>query len=456
MENGQLTGHQRAKAVAVAAAVMIGLVAYAKAQTSAKRPEVGVASIVPSSTVAVAPAAAASPEPPFLMPTPAQAPAAPVTPAALVAKPAPAEVLEISSADRIAIRVQGQRELSADYRVNEDQTISIPVLGRVAIAHLDAAGLEKRLSQRLAELTGRQAFVTVEVIEYRPVFVSGFVNKPGTSPWKPGMTVLQAVTVAGGTFRGPDSTGIAGPGTKVQRAVDDQKRVLATIARLTAEQKVAETIEMPPRLVALVGRPEAEELIAGQMTSFLSRKNAIASQADGLRRAIALAKEELLTIKAQRERMNAQLTFRRAQYVELKALYTKQFLRMDRLTEEQIKIADLEEKVASLGVSLSRTDSTLIGFERDLANFQQDRRALIDTDLLRLERDAAQLELELEAAGPLPRKISKPLSDRDADGAKKEQLLFEIVRQEGAVPKTHTAERNTPVKPGDMVVVSVQ
>lgn len=365
--------------------------------------------------------------------------------------------LEITNAERISIKIQGQTELSGDYRINDDHTISVPVVGRVSVAGLDAAGLEKTLSERLSRLIGREAYVTVEVTEYRPVFISGYVSKPGTAPWKPGMTVLQAVTVSGGTFRGSDSTGVDGASTKLQRTVEDQKRVLATIARLSAEQQGRDKMEIPPRLIALVGRAEAETLIEAQLTSFLSRKSATEAQVSGLKRAVALAKQEIDSIAAQRARLTEQLKFRRAQLAQLKVLYDKQFLRLDRLTEEELKIAELEEKLASLGVSLSRTQGGLIGFERDLGNLSQDRRALIDTDLLKLERDAAQLEVEIEAAGPLPRKLAKPLSDADAAGApKKDAVIYEIVRTEAGGPRTITVDRNTLVKPGDMVVVSLQ
>lgn len=366
-----------------------------------------------------------------------------------------ASALEITSADKITVKIQGQPELSGDYRIADDQTISIPVLGRVSVAHLDAAGLEKVLAERLSRLMGREAYVTVEVADYRPVFVSGYVSRPGTAPWKPGMTVLQAVTVSGGTFRGANSNGIdGGINNKAQRAIDDQKRVLATIARLSAERDGADHIELPPRLIALVGRKEAQDLIDAQLTSFLSRKNATDAQAAGLERAISLAKEEQEYIRAQRQRLQDQLKFRRTQYVRLKALYDKQFLRIDRLTDEEVKISELEEKIASLGVAISKSDSTLVGLQRDLSNLKQDRRAIIDVDLLKLERDSAQLELEIEAAGPVTRTITRPLAD--ADGVKKEVIVYEIVRQEGPTPKTMMADRNTLLKPGDMLVVSVQ
>ncbi len=383
------------------------------------------------------------------------------TPAAVPLPTAPnvraaAERLELINADRISIKIQGQPELSGDYRINDDQTISVPVVGRVSIANLDAAGLEKTLSERLARLVGREAYVTVEVTEYRPIFVSGYVSKPGTAPWKPGMTVLQAVTVSGGAFRGADSSGIDGASTKLQRTIEDQKRVLATIARLSSEQKGLDKIEIPPRLIALVGRKDAQDLIEAQQTSFQSRRSATEAQSASLQRAIALAKQEMESIKAQRARLGEQLQFRRKQFAQLKVLYDKQFLRIDRLTEEELRIADLEEKLASLGVSLSRTDGALVGYERDLGNLKQDRRALIDTDLMKLERDAAQLEVEIEAAGTLPRKLTKPLSDADTDGPKKDALIYEIVRQDASGPKTIAADRNALVKPGDMVVVTLQ
>ena len=446
-------------------AALLGAAMIARAQAPRLRAETDVAAGRPLSaqvgSVATRPVQMAQAGVNAAIAKSSRAAAASRQPAATVQAPAvsaaiqsaASDVLEINSADRISIKFQGQKDLSGEYRINEDQTVSIPVLGRVPIGRLDAAGLEKSISERLTRLTGRDAYVTVEVIEYRPVFISGFVNKPGTAPWKPGMTVLQAVTVTGGAFR---SGGLAGVDTRQQRAIDDQKRVLATIARLSAEQDGADAMTLPPRLIALVGRTEAQELINGQQTSFLSRKNATASQVDGLQRAIAIAKEEMDNVKTQRERLNEQLKFRRLQYAKLKTLYDKQFLRVDRLSEEEIRIADLEEKVASLGVAMSRTDSTLTNLQRDLSNFKQDRRALIDTDLLKLERDAAQLELEIESGGPKPRKLSRPLSDADSDTVKKEALVFEIVRQDGPIPKTIVADRNTPVKPGDMVVVSMQ
>ncbi|MEQ1647190.1 MAG: polysaccharide biosynthesis/export family protein [Hyphomicrobiaceae bacterium] len=362
--------------------------------------------------------------------------------------------MDIAGAERINIKFQGQPELSGDYRVNDDQTISVPVVGRMSIARLDAAALELALADRVSRLTGREAYVTVEVAEYRPVFVSGYVSRPGTAPWKPGLTVLQAITIAGGDFRSSASGG-DNFSLRVQRAVDDQKRIFAQVARLEAERAGATKIAIPERLVARVGTQQAKELIDAQNSVFASRRSASDAQIAGLERAIDLTKTEFEGMSSQKKRLAEQLDARRGQLARLKSVYDKGLLRNDRLVDEQIKMADLEEKIASVGVSTARASSTLVGLERELANARQDRNAAIDAELLKLERDVAQLDLEIQSLGVTS---SKPiLTSTSKDGKDgKDSVIYEIVRQDRTGPRTIVADRYSLLRPGDMVVVSMK
>ncbi|NOU06748.1 MAG: hypothetical protein HOO99_11265 [Hyphomicrobiaceae bacterium] len=389
---------------------------------------------------------------------PVVAPTATVPSASMVSATSTAststEPLDIAGAERINIKFQGQPELSGDYRVNDDQTISVPVVGRMSIARLDAAALELALADRVSRLTGREAYVTVEVAEYRPVFVSGYVSRPGTAPWKPGLTVLQAITIAGGDFRSSASGG-DNFSLRVQRAVDDQKRIFAQVARLEAERAGATKIAIPERLVARVGTQQAKELIDAQNSVFASRRSASDAQIAGLERAIDLTKTEFEGMSSQKKRLAEQLDARRGQLARLKSVYDKGLLRNDRLVDEQIKMADLEEKIASVGVSTARASSTLVGLERELANARQDRNAAIDAELLKLERDVAQLDLEIQSLGVTS---SKPiLTSTSKDGKDgKDSVIYEIVRQDRTGPRTIVADRYSLLRPGDMVVVSMK
>jgi protein involved in polysaccharide export with SLBB domain len=102
--------------------------------------------------------------------------------------------------DVVEIRVYGEPELSGIYRVGAEGDVVFPLCQRVALRGLspnDAAG---RLRGCLAERFMRDPQVSVLVKEYnsKKVFVFGEVQKPGTFVFEDGMSIVQAVTVAGG------------------------------------------------------------------------------------------------------------------------------------------------------------------------------------------------------------------------------------------------------------------
>jgi polysaccharide export outer membrane protein len=105
--------------------------------------------------------------------------------------------------DQIRMITVGDDQLTGDFGVNDAGDISLPLLGRVHAAGLTTAQLERRIEEGLKQQQlFREPSVAVEVLTYRPIFILGEVNKPGQYPYQPGMTLLTAVSVAGGfTFR---------------------------------------------------------------------------------------------------------------------------------------------------------------------------------------------------------------------------------------------------------------
>ncbi len=105
--------------------------------------------------------------------------------------------------DQVRLLTYGEESLSEIFRVNDAGNIALPLLGPVRAQGLTTDELGRAI---IAELGRRglirDASVSVEVVEYRPVFVLGEVNRPGQYPFQPGMTVLSVAAVAGGfTYR---------------------------------------------------------------------------------------------------------------------------------------------------------------------------------------------------------------------------------------------------------------
>jgi polysaccharide export outer membrane protein len=106
----------------------------------------------------------------------------------------------LASGDVISIYVLGEDDLKREkVRLTDAGTIQYPVLGEIRIRGLTTGELEQRITSGLLKADYlKNPKVTVSIDEYRPFFINGEVYKPGGYPYVPGLTVLKAVSLAGG------------------------------------------------------------------------------------------------------------------------------------------------------------------------------------------------------------------------------------------------------------------
>lgn len=110
-----------------------------------------------------------------------------------------ADQYRVAEGDQLSIRVFGEPDLTLEtLRVGPQGVISYPLLGEVRVGGLTAAEIEARLTQRLLDGYLKKPQITVSILEYRQFYVNGEVNKPGGYPFRPGLTVEKAITLAGG------------------------------------------------------------------------------------------------------------------------------------------------------------------------------------------------------------------------------------------------------------------
>lgn len=102
---------------------------------------------------------------------------------------------------RLSPTYQQRSELSGDYLVAEDGTIAIPILGSFPVAKRKHQKIEGALAASAEARTGRKGFATVVLVERQPVYILGPVKNPGAYKYAPGVTVLHAVSLAGGFDR---------------------------------------------------------------------------------------------------------------------------------------------------------------------------------------------------------------------------------------------------------------
>lgn len=102
--------------------------------------------------------------------------------------------------DLFEVRVFRQEKMSGTYAVSDDGTINFPEIGLVQIRGKTPAEVEQEIQTRLADGYLVNPTVSVLVKEYKSKTISvlGQVGKPSTLPYAAGMSIVDAISRAGG------------------------------------------------------------------------------------------------------------------------------------------------------------------------------------------------------------------------------------------------------------------
>ena len=195
---------------------------------------------------------------------------------------------ELGPQDRVRITVvewtldELRSPISGEYTVGAGGDISLPLLGTVRAAGMPISkfsALVSELLQKKLELSQRPN-TSIEMVQFRPFYIIGEITSPGEFAYRPGLSVLQAVSLAGG-FPRPT----AGP-LQIERDVISEEatiamslteidRLIARQSRLQAELAASDTITFPEEILARQKSPEVMKLIAAEETIFHGRRGAL-------------------------------------------------------------------------------------------------------------------------------------------------------------------------------------
>ena len=105
--------------------------------------------------------------------------------------------------DELRITVFRHEDLSGEFALDGEGFFALPLVGEILAGGLTARQLENEVETRLKAggyLVDPQ--VSIEVLNYRPFYIIGEVNNPGSYQYVNGMNVINAVALAGGfTYR---------------------------------------------------------------------------------------------------------------------------------------------------------------------------------------------------------------------------------------------------------------
>lgn len=113
------------------------------------------------------------------------------------------KLARLGPGDVVKIRIYREPDLSSVYRIDHRGMISLPLVGQLKIGDLTPSAAEAyiRASYKKGYLRNPQVVLFVKEYHSKKIFIFGEVQKPGTFRYESNMSIIQAVTLAGGFSR---------------------------------------------------------------------------------------------------------------------------------------------------------------------------------------------------------------------------------------------------------------
>jgi polysaccharide biosynthesis/export protein ExoF len=358
--------------------------------------------------------------------------------------------------------------LNGDFSVGPGGTILMPMIGAVPAAGRTLEELANFISDRLQATVKmeQKPEISVEILEYRPFYILGAVNKPGEYPYRPGLTVLQALTIAGGVYRLDDpalrKTELTTLGD-LRVFLVEHYTLLARRARLQAELNGRDTIEFPAELYQNKDDVEIAQIISREQATFAARREAFQSVSAALNRQKELYKQEILSLQAKIANAQEELTMLNHELESVTSLVgrglavaPREFALRQNQVEMQARRLDLDTAVLQAKEQIEKTEQGLIELSNqyhkelftELAQ-SDDRYSEVST---RLKVVKAIIQQDAMAAPALA--TGRTAADNPMKYTIVDALTYSIVRQnsDGDLHEIDATE-TTAVMPGDTIKV---
>jgi polysaccharide biosynthesis/export protein ExoF len=353
-------------------------------------------------------------------------------------------------------------DLTGDYSVDPSGFITLPRLGRFEASGRSVLEFEAELSAAFVRLMERPVEVNLTIVERLPIYVVGQVRAPGSFKHVPGMIVMQALALSGGTESTAGTTAQLIESVreieKLQLATLQLKRLLARRARLEAERDGSSEIRTPARLVDLSGEQSAEVLLKAERAILISDRLARQRQLDEQTAAIKHARNELNALKRRLAQLDSQLELRTERLSDLQRLTGQGHATRSSVISVRTEMSDIEARRQDHLLSIVQVEARLQASE--------DARTRLTTEAaVNLPKFIAQIDGEIAeaaravATAELVTAILKERNGSEILEAGVESVLrpaFEIVRHSPQGTTISPANEMSLLEPGDVLRIATK
>ncbi|CAN7663363.1 polysaccharide export protein [Rhizobium sp. LjRoot98] len=375
---------------------------------------------------------------------------------------ADAESYRLAGGDTVSFDFLDDAELPVTLTIASDGDTQFPLIGSVNILGLT---VNEALQKLRNEYRQRQMLtdpkLALHVSAFRPVFVLGEVKTPGSFPFYPGLTVEQAIGLAGGpqTLTSNPSDRIL-LRARLRGEMDGAEVEIVSealyAARLVAQLKGSDKIDLKdaPEIArpylehaSLKGAIEIEERIL--KTDLITTD----SQVQILTQGITETEEELKILAQLEEQQKEVVAMNEKDLDRVTALRKRELNTEADLSRTKTTTSNEKSRLLEVYAGMSNSRRELGKLKLDLAKLKADR----ETDILVKLQEREVAIKKLEAARQTAQEQFFLIASIATDEKKRNQISFtyEIRRVEDKGHETIEASISTELLPGDVLAVSI-
>jgi polysaccharide export outer membrane protein/exopolysaccharide production protein ExoF len=385
--------------------------------------------------------------------------------------PASADPYRLGVDDKLRLKIVEWREsvhdvhewsaLNDDFTVGSSGDLSLPLVGAVPAAGKTTQELASLIAERLQSAVAmpKRPEISVEVAHYRPFYIVGVVNKPGDYSYRPGLTVLQALGVAGGLFRLSDESMLQFRRAALTTSgefrvlVLQSSRLRARQARLQAELNGAKEAVFPPDLIRQQSDPEIAASLKEEQQAFAAHRDRLQSEVASRNQLKDLLTREIVSLQEKIASADQEIGMLKGELSKVSEFVRKGLdvaprefsLRQNGMELQRTRL-DLDTAVLRAKEEIGKTDQSIVEFQ------DQDRKEIL-RDVEETSGKLAETKARITSTGQIVREDQATMPELAANSEEGASVSYTIVRQDATGTHEIGASEGTAVQPGDTIRV---
>lgn len=339
------------------------------------------------------------------------------------------------------------------YSIGPAGEISVPLIGSITARGKTTTELQEVLSQRITDLarTVTSPNISVEIAAYRPFYILGMVETPGEYSFRPNLTALQAVSIAGG-FEKADETDerdLINALGQDRVASARYYALVAKRARIRSALDNQSTIRFPSFLSDQQLKDSESRVFNSERSSSQEVLRTMGKKKEYLKQAVKSLNDQLRNHDLERDLTKTELD-------KLEKLHSRKLVTTSRQIAARLNFYQLERIRIRTQSELHRTIQAVYEATAGIQAYKNERQEKLMVELNETELQIRLIQQQMRTTRNLITEATRKapmvrLSQPDSNHV----ISYAITRVVDGQAKEMIADEKTLVQPGDILKVKL-